>query len=125
MKITNDSHDSTASWDDVESQFLDRKEGTIQHLTDVWSKRLGVSSLKMEEKERSVTKETWTHDQLHQLLLSMEPYEPAMFTAMKPRRANKPPVIVKSEEVYFMIDGRRRSNLLYKISGMYEVLIVE
>ena len=120
MKNTND-----PCWKNITEQFEDRKPGTIQHLTNVWAKRMGVPTLNMTETERTVTRDTWTNTQIYDLLKSMEPHEPAMFTDIKPRRTNKPLVLVKSNGVYFMIDGRRRSNVWYKISGKYEVLIVE
>ena len=123
MKVSERS--DTPVWNDVTDQFLNREENIIQHLTDIWADRMGVPTLIMEEHLRKVTIEKWTQTQLFNLLNSMQPHEPEMFTNNKPRRKNKPPVIVKSAGVYFMIDGRRRSNLLYKKPGLYDVLIIE
>lgn len=113
------------TWKDIEDQFTDRNPGTIQHLTDVWAKRLNVKSLNMVDEVRRVTEEQWSNNRIYDLLKSMEPYEPDMFTSMKPRQTSRPLIIVKSEGTYFLIDGRRRANVFYKKEGLYPVLIVE
>jgi hypothetical protein len=114
---------SKINWKLVEDQFRDRPKGTIQKLANIWAKRMGVKSLEMDDR-RTVKEEYWSHDRLYQLLKSMQPHEPEMFTKRKPRNVTRPLIIVKSEDVYFMIDGRRRSNVFIKKPGKYRVLVI-
>lgn len=103
------------TWANVEACFSDRKPGTIQRLCDVWAGRLGVKPFEVGP-HLEVRRVEWSISTIEHLVLwmSRHPEGHEMITPRKPRRMDGPIVVVEAPKGIYMIDGRRRANVLMR-----------
>lgn len=115
-----------ARWPDVLEQFSHGDEvpgAAVQRIADKHAAFLGFAPSPVNQETARVRAEYWSGERLGRIVVALA--EHRFVTDKWPARMGGPLTVLKRDGAEFILDGRRRANVLMKEHGPHPVLVVE